>query len=64
MHTLSSFASAFSNYSIGIIGLQGKFDEMWLWAYPSTVPIDSTLPFPFVSVLTRSVSVLKALGLI
>jgi len=32
--------------------------------YPSTVPIDSTLPFPFVSVLTRSVSVLKALGLI
>jgi hypothetical protein len=35
-----------------------------LLAYPSTVPIDSTRPFPFVSVLIRSVSVLKALGLI
>lgn len=32
--------------------------------YPSTVPIDSTRPLPFVSVLTKSVNVRNALGLI
>lgn len=31
--------------------------------YPPTLPIDSTLPLPFVSSLTRSVSILYAEGL-